>query len=84
MDLLHVEWNRLPLDDLQSVLGAMPQARPQTVTVDVSYEPHLAVDDLQGTLSAVWDAHAAAVTFLFVDLDYLPDSGILRFAQARQ
>jgi hypothetical protein len=83
MDRLHIEWNRLPLDDPQCVLRTMPQARPQTVTIDVSHEPHFTVDDLQGTLRTVWDAEAAAVTFLLIDLDYLSDSGIPSLTQVR-
>jgi hypothetical protein len=49
----------------------MPKTGSQPIAIDVRNQFCLAVDDLDGPFFAGRDTLCAAVTFLFVDSDYL-------------
>jgi hypothetical protein len=65
-----IEFVRFSLDNLYRIPGAVAQAVAQSVAEIVCREPSLAVDYRNRPLGAGGDAEPAAVTFVFVDLNY--------------
>ena len=75
--LLHqllIKLLRLALLNRDGTRGALPEAGPQAVTVDLADEACLAVDYLQRSLGTRGHAGTAAVTELLVNVDNLPRS----------
>jgi hypothetical protein len=70
-DRLFVEGFRFPHFDAEGPLRTLPQACPEPIAQLVGDQLGLAVNDLEGTLVAGRNAHAATVTFLLVDDDDL-------------
>lgn len=71
---LPVEFVRLPLLHGDGSLGALPQAGPQPVAIDIAYQAGLAVDYLDGPLGAGGHAEAAAGAFVRVYPDDVTDA----------
>ncbi len=78
-----VELLSLALYDRDSVLRALAQAVPEAVAEGIRHELRLPADDLDRALLAGWHAQSAAVAFLFVDLDDLPQ-GLRRHGPSPQ
>jgi hypothetical protein len=69
---LLVERNRLPLNDPQRILWAVTQTGPEPVAVDIADQPGLTIHYLNGPLSTIRDAQAAAVAKILIYLHDLP------------
>ena len=72
-----VEIVGLAFDDVQGVLGAMPDAGPEPVTKHIPHDLGLAVDDGQSALGASRHALAAACALFFVYFDNLANHDFL-------
>jgi hypothetical protein len=64
-----VELGSFPLLDSNGILRAVPQTRPETVTVDLAYQLRLAVNYLDGAFGTGSDALTASIALVFVNYD---------------
>jgi hypothetical protein len=69
-----------PLDHADGPLGAIIQAGSQPVAKQISYQPGLAINYLQGTFRAIRDTDPTAVAFCLVDLNDLAFHGLVSYS----
>ena len=70
-----IEGRRFPLLDSDGPLGTFPQARAQTVAVDVRDQPGLSINELDRALGAGRHALAASVAKVLIYPDDIPFHG---------
>ena len=61
----------LALDNRDGTLGALAQAGPQPVAVDIGDQPRFAIDDLDRPFGTRGHTQTASITFRLVDADDL-------------
>jgi hypothetical protein len=72
-DLFFVEGIRIPLLDGNGVSGTVAKAGAEPVAKVVGHKPGLAVDNLDGAFRTSRHTKSAAVAFIFIDSDDIPD-----------
>jgi hypothetical protein len=77
VDCRLVEGTGLDALDRDRILGAVAEAGPEAVAVDIAHQLRLAIDDLDRALGAGRHAVSAARAFLFVDPDQLSDGHLI-------
>jgi hypothetical protein len=65
-----VKRRRIPFFERNRAERTMPQARAKTVAQVVANQTGLAIDDLDGSLGAIWHALTASIAEIFVNVDH--------------
>jgi hypothetical protein len=67
-----IKLRRLTFLDADCVLGALTEAGAETITVDLTDQARLAVNDPEGAFGARRNAESTAITLFLVNLDDFP------------